>query len=145
MKTSRIGLFTFNATAPIVGGELDEGTNRSLTVLLKIDELSAGNRLLDSQARSLVKSGSDGILTFVGEGDEDNAEAFSGTAKAGDVEVPMTVLLGAALDTTDEYREVKLSGQATFNDVHIPLPGLSNIKSIDVQLEGVLRLAADNS
>lgn len=141
LKTGRIGILRFNATAPIVGGEADwSKPTAELTVEIGIDQVDTGNRLMDSQVRNLVSGGSDGVLTFKGEGHvSDDEVSFEGRAWSGDVEVPMS-LSGQPVDVSDEERDLNVSGTATFTDVHIPLPGLSHINKIDISVEGVIRL-----
>ena len=141
LKTNRIGIFTIDATAPIVGGEADWAAGRArLKFEVGINEVKTGNRLLDPEVHALVNSGSDGVLTFDGVGHvTDDELRFEGRAWAGNVEVPL-VLTGEPVDDDGDSREVKLDGTATFDDVHLPLPGFGNVTSIDVKVEGLLKL-----
>lgn len=143
LRTSRIGMFTIDATAPIVGGEADWAAGKAtLKLQVGISEVKTGNRLLDPEVHALVNSGSDGVLTFDGEGHVSDREVrFEGRAWAGSVEVPL-VLTGEPQDggEDDEFRDVKIDGTATFEDIHVPLPGFGHVKSIDVEIEGLLRL-----
>ena len=66
LKTNRIGIFTIDATAPIVGGEADwQAGQATLTLEVGINEVKTGNRLLDPEVHALVNSGSDGVLTLL--------------------------------------------------------------------------------
>ena len=141
LKTNRIGIFTIDATAPIVGGEADwQAGQATLTLEVGINEVTTGNRLLDPEVHALVNSGSDGVLTFAGTGHVTDSEVrFEGRAWAGNVEVPL-VLTGAPQDLGGEERDVTIDGTATFEDIHLPLPGFSNVKQIDVHIQGLLKL-----
>lgn len=142
LRTGRIGFFKMNASAPIVGGEADwSKQDASLTVLIGINEVNTGNRLMDSQVRNLVAGGSDGVLTFHGEGNVgDDAVDFEGSAWAGDVKVPMS-LVGEPTDVGGDERDLSITGQAVFSDIKIPIPGLSHIDKIEVTVEGLLKLS----
>ena len=147
IKTSRIGMFTIDASAPIVGGEADWTSGKvTLKFQVGINEVKTGNRLLDPEVHALVNSGSDGVLTFDGEGHMSDREVrFEGRAWAGNIEVPL-VLIGEPQDDggDGQLRDVKIDGTATFEDVHLPLPGMGHVKSIDVEIEGLLKLMKAN-
>lgn len=143
IKTSRIGFFSVNATAPIVGGEAQWSTSDvELTFSVGIDEVRTGNALLDPEVHALVAKGSDGNLTFVGSGKADGQDyKFVGTATAGNIEVPLELLASPQPADDDSHtRDVSVSGTAVFKDIHIPLPGMKDLKHVDVHIEGVLRL-----
>lgn len=143
LKTSRIGLIgAIDATAPIVGGQAHWHSEKvSLTLKLAISEVKAGNALLDAAARRLVSSGSDGVLTFEGEGTgSDGSVTLEGRAWAGDVNVPMVVKCDPPESVDAERRDLQITGSATFDDVRIPLPGFGSVKSIDINVAGTLQL-----
>ena len=75
-------------------------------------------------------------LVFEAEGAEDLE--FTGVARAGDVSVPMSLTADVELD--GEEAVARLAGTAHFEDVRIPLPGLSRIRAVDVQVSGELLL-----
>ncbi len=140
MKTSRIGLFTITASAPIVGGTADwSSADAVLTFQVGINEVTTGNPLLDPEVHALVAKGSDGVLTFTGTGTVNGDDiAFAGIAKAGNVEVSLQLTGLVAGENAD--RDVSISGTATFSDIQLPLPGLSNVNHIDVYIVGELKL-----
>lgn len=143
LKTSRIGLIgSIDATAPIVGGEATWQTERvSLTLKLAISEVKAGNPLLDAAARKLVSGGSDGVLTFEGDGQaSSDSVTLEGEAWAGDVRVPMVVTCEQPKEIDQARRDLQIEGSATFDDVRIPLPGFGSVKSIDIKVAGILQL-----
>lgn len=141
LKTSRIGVFEVNAHAPITGGSADwEADSATLTFGVAIGEVKTGNALLDPEVHALVHKGSDGILTFAGSGRVSSDEVhFEGTATAGNVRVPLE-LTGDVAGDSPRSRDLRISGTATFTDIHIPLPGFSHLDHVDVRIEGDLRL-----
>ena len=146
LKTGRIGFIRINATAPVIGGNATWGaTEADLELQLGIDEVESGNGLLDRSARSLVGKGSDGVLTFRGTGavSGDTAQ-FVGHATSGDVEVEVTVE-GTLEAGSEDSSQLRVDGTATFNDIHIPPPGLTSIKSIDIEVTGVVNLVRKSS
>lgn len=141
LETSRIGLFTVKAHAPILGGDADwEANSADLLLKIAIDQAKTGNPLLDPQLRSFIRRTSDGILTFEGSGHvSDDEVKFDGEAWAGTVRVPMTIA-GTSHGELDHERDVKILGNATFTDVKIPLPGFSKVNEIDITVTGFLKL-----
>lgn len=142
LKTKRIGIFKVNAKAPIVGGLVDWTKSLAeLRVDIDINQIKTGYSILDPQFKKLIASGSDGILVFDGSGAKTQAEvAYTGQAKAGDVVVDMTVTGSPQGDANSGSLGMGVSGTATFTDVSIPVPGFSQIKSIDILIEGMLQL-----
>ena len=97
--------------------------------------MKTGNRLPGSGGSCPRQQWLDGVLTFDGVSHvTDDEVRFEGRAWAGNVEVPL-VLTGEPVDDDGDSREVKLDGTATFDDVHLPLPGFGNVTSIDVKVE----------
>ncbi|MEI6620675.1 MAG: hypothetical protein WCP28_02040 [Actinomycetes bacterium] len=141
MKTDRVGVFVIDAHAPILGGSADWTSQvAQLTFDVAISEVKTGNPLLDPEVHALVKKGSDGVLTYHGTGSADGDEVqFEGTAKAGDVEVPMAIT-GDVEGSGDDPRDLRLTGTATFSDVHIPLPGFGHVHEVKIHVVGVLQL-----
>lgn len=141
LKTDRIGIFTIDAHAPILGGTADWAA-KSATLIFEvaIGEVKTGNALLDPEVHALVHKGSDGVLTFTGKGAvTGDAIRFKGTAKAGDVEVPLTIT-GEASGDESTSRDITISGTATFEDIHIPIPGFTHLRQIEVHITGDLKL-----
>lgn len=128
IKTSRIGLLTIHATAPIVDGHMSDS---HLTFTVRIDEVNTGNPLLDPEIHALIHEVTSGTLTFTG---QRAGEVYSGSATAGQITVPLD------LSTTIEESQVLVAGTSTFQDVHVPLPGLGHIKHLSVDIDGSLHL-----
>ncbi len=142
MKTSRVGLISVNAHAPIIGGFADWLAHKAdLAIDIGIGNISTGNALLDPEVRSLINKGSDGVLRFVGAGHATNDELrFEGHATAGNIVVPI-VLLGRPGGLSEhDVLDIVLSGTATFEDIKLPLPGFGHVKKIDVHIAGDIKL-----
>ena len=129
IRTSRIGLLTVHAVAPIVAGRLSE---TDLTFTVQIDEVTTGNPLLDPELHALIHRITGGTLTFTGQRSEGG---YAGTATAGQITIPLDLL------TRIEATTVAVSGTSTFSDLHVALPGMEHIKHLEVDIEGHLNLA----
>lgn len=129
IKTNRIGLLTIHASAPIVHGEI---TDTDLTFTVRIDEVRTGNPLLDPELHALIHEVTSGVLEFSGQREGD---VFSGNATAGQITVPLD------LAAEEEQASVSVRGTSSFTDIHLPLPGLSHIHHLEVDIDGRLHLA----
>lgn len=128
VRTSRIGLLSIHATAPVINGEVSE-TRLEFTV--QIDSIATGNPLLDPELQELIRQLTEGTLTFSG---ERTGEAYVGKAQAGTISVPLTL-------TATGDGPLELNGTSHFDDLHLPLPGLGHIKHLEVDIDGRLHLA----
>ena len=128
VRTSRIGLLSIHATAPVVGGTVS-GTRLEFTV--RIDAVNTGNPLIDPELHALIHQLTKGTLEFQGEREGD---LYSGKAQAGDIVVPLDLHA-----TGDGPLEIK--GTSQFTDLHLPLPGMGHIKHLEVDIDGRLHLA----
>lgn len=141
MKTSRIGLMALHAKAPVVGGTAVIADGEvTLEFVVAIDKVSTGNPLLDPEVHALVSNGSDGTLTFTGTGA--NLAEVNGHAKAGNITVPLELVAAPKADPVGHEGpiEVALQGRTSFQDLHLPLPGLGHIKHIDIDISGLITL-----
>lgn len=138
LKTSRVGLMSFHAHAPVVHGtvRIDDG-DVEVQFDVAIDQVATGNPLLDPEVHALVRAQSDGRLRFQGNGAD--LTALTGTASAGTISIPLE-LVAAESQTTDDGVDLQINGQTSFKDIHVPLPGLGHIKHIDIDISGVLTL-----
>ncbi|CAB4951090.1 MAG: hypothetical protein F2842_07190 [Actinobacteria bacterium] len=135
LRTQRIGLMRVELNAPVTGGLLVLGSSSSeLMLTLNIAEVRVGNPLMQAAARALVGSSDSSLLRFDAEGADDDLLRFLGTARAGDVEVPMEIT--AAVGPLGASLPVVLSGWATFTDVSIPLPGMGRVSTIEADISG---------
>lgn len=128
ISTSRIGLVTIHATAPIVEGHISD---THLTFTVRIDAVNTGNPLLDPELHALIHEVTSGTLTFTG---QRTGEVYSGSATAGEISVPLE------LSTTIDDSEVAVAGTSTFQNVRVPLPGMGHIKHLSVDIDGSLYL-----
>lgn len=141
LKTQRIGVTSLEVTAPVTGGSLHVVTQTvTLRLELSLAKLKASNFLMQGAARALVKRFDGDLLIFEAEGPS-SAQPWtvSGTAKAGQVDVPMTV--EATPDPGDMPRRLLLGGTVTMEDVSIPIPGLGGITSVTFDIDGTVTLA----
>jgi hypothetical protein len=136
LKTSRVGLLSIHAKAPVVDGQVRIADGQvEMTFVVAIDQVNTGNPLLDPEVHALVRSGSDGKLTFSGAGSA--LQELNGRASAGNITVPLEL----SATPGDAHQEGwHISGQTSFQDIRLPLPGLGHIKHIDVDITGLLSL-----
>lgn len=138
LKTSRIGLMSFHAHAPVTDGlvRIADG-DVELEFAVAIDQVATGNPLLDPEVHALVKSQSDGQLRFKGSGSALNS--LTGTASAGTITVPLE-LTAQRKSGSAGADDLALTGRTSFTDIHVPIPGIGHIKHIDIDIEGLLTL-----
>lgn len=143
LKTSRIGLLSVHAHAPVIEGtaRIDNG-EVSLEFVVAIDRVSTGNPLLDPEVHALVRSGSDGTLVFSGTGE--GLEGVAGHATAGNVTVPLE--LGASVEGDPGDRmDLDVRGTTRFENIHVPLPGMGHIHHVDVDISGLINLMRETA
>lgn len=141
LRTQRIGfLGVLDVEAPVVGGLLDVGSDQQLRVELSLSSLRTPNPLMQTAARALVHSGNGDVLVFHAAARPDDPWEFDGTARAGDVEVPMRVRVAPV--EADRSLHLDVTGWARFDDVHIPLPGLGGIRTIEADVSGRIPFVA---
>ena len=133
---------SLEVSAPVTGGGLHVAKS---TVLLRIEmsleKLKASNFLMQGAARALIKRFDGDLLIFEAEGSAaDHPWTVSGNAKAGQVDVPMSV--EATPQPDDDPSTLLLGGSVTMNDISIPIPGLSGISSVTFSLAGSVGLRA---
>lgn len=137
LKTSRIGLFSVHAHAPVVDGRASITDGQvTLEFIVAIDQVSTGNPMLDPEVHALVHSGSDGRLTFAGTGA--SLETVTGHASAGNITVPLELV--ADPEGGDEPMTLKLTGKTSFQNIHVPLPGMGHIHHVDIDIDGLVTL-----
>lgn len=139
MKTSRIGLFSVHAKAPVVDGTARIADGEvTLEFVVAISKVRTGNPVLDPEVHALVNSTSDGLLTFTGSGA--SLAEVNGKASAGTITVPLELVADSAGADGDGPMDLQLSGRTTFTDIHLPLPGMGHIKHVDIDIEGLITL-----
>lgn len=136
LTSARVGLMSMEGTAPVVSGSLrlvDDVATLDLEVAL--DEVKA-NLLLQTAARALVRQHRATRLGFHGTGPRDgDPMRVSGTARAGDVAVPLIL--------TIERRGVEAHafGNAYLGPVDLPLPGVGRIDEFSFSVDALMTLA----
>jgi hypothetical protein len=133
---------SLEVSAPVTGGGLHVAKSAvRLRIEMSLEKLKASNFLMQGAARALIKRFDGDLLIFEAEG---TAAAqpwtVSGNAKAGQVDVPMSV--EATPRPGEDPRHLLLGGTVTMNDISIPIPGLSGISSITFSLDGTVGLRA---
>lgn len=137
LKTSRIGLLSVHAHAPVIDGSVRIADGDvSLEFVVAINQVSTGNPLLDPEVHALVNSGSDGTLRFEGTGA--SLAVVTGHAQAGNVKVPLE--LAAQPQSSGDDLPLQLKGKTTFRDIHLPLPGMGHINHVDIDIDGLVTL-----
>lgn len=138
LKTSRVGLMSFHAHAPVVDGTVRIGEGDvEVQFDVAIDQVATGNPLLDPEVHALVRAQSDGRLRFQGRGSDFGA--LTGTASAGTISIPLE-LTADQPQTSGDGADLQINGQTSFSNIHVPLPGLGHIKHIEIDISGVLTL-----
>lgn len=131
---------SLEVSAPVTGGQLHVATSSvRLRIEMSLEKLKASNFLMQGAARALVKRFDGDLLVFEAEGAASSHPwTVSGNAKAGQVDVPMSV--EATPKPGDDPRQLLLGGTVTMNDISIPIPGLSGITSVTFSLDGTVSL-----
>ena len=137
LKSDRIGLMSMDGTAPITSGALSmDESCVSLELIIALDQVKA-NLLLQTAVRSLVKRYHASTLEFSGTGEVvNNSLVVTGVARAGAVEVPMTL----TIERTGVQAHV--FGTAHLGTVDLPLPGVGKIDNFSFSVEAHLTLDA---
>lgn len=140
LKTERMGPTSLEVRAPVTGGHLQIDAKAVLLRLeLSLAKLKASNFLMQGAARALVKRYDGDLLIFDASGAVGATPwQVAGQARAGTVDVPMTVQATPAPITAP--LQVKLGGTVTMEGIEIPIPGLSGISSITFDLDGLVGL-----
>lgn len=138
LQTERIGISSLEVTAPVTGGRLHVVKSTvTLELQMSLAKLKASNFLMQGAARALVKRFDGDLLIFAAEGHADVIPwAVSGTAKAGQVDVPMSV--DATPQPGQSPTDLLLGGTVTMDDISIPIPGLSGIDSVTFHITGTV-------
>lgn len=135
LTSARIGLMSMEATAPVSRGSLTcHNETVALDLEISLDQL-ASNLLLQSAARALVKKHNATRLTFHAVGPSDTHPwNVTGTAVAGDVEIPLTLSLSRTGDAAHA------TGSANLGTVDLPLPGVGRLEDFSFNVEATIAL-----
>ncbi len=142
LRSGRIGLMSIDATAPVAGGELVIGeVDVMFRLRLDLQQMKAGNFLLQGAARGLISSHGVQTLDYEGRGATSSGGwAVSGTAVGGSIKVPIDLLITAIGSPPSPMSEIDISGSASVGTVHIPLPGIGTVEDFGFDLEARLAM-----
>jgi hypothetical protein len=143
LRSGKVGLMDVDVTAPVSGGELRLTEDAvHLTLRLALDELRT-HFVLQSAARKIVSRNDAHVLSYKGEG---LATALpwhvTGHAKAGSVDVELTLAITPCGPATDPMAEIEVSGSASLGEVNLPLPGIGRIDDFSFDVDGRFALFA---
>jgi len=137
LRSGKVGLVDVDVTAPVSGGHL-RLTEDAVHLTLRLDLGALKTHfLLQSAARKIVSRNDAQVLSYAGEG---VATAppwhVTGQAKAGSVEIELTLAVTPCGPATNPMAEIEVSGSASMGEVNLPLPGLGRIDDFAFDVEG---------
>jgi len=143
LRSGSVGLMDIDITAPVSGGELSVTEDAAhLSLRLDLGELRT-NFLLQSTARKIVSRNDAQVLSYDGEGPSSDAPwHVTGHAKAGSVDVELSLALTPCGPAADPMAELDVKGSASLGTVHLPLPGMGTIDDFAFDVEGRFALSA---
>ncbi len=130
----------FTLKAPIHSADVLVAGDVTLSLGVGIDQVTAGNFLLDAALRGFLVNYGAHELYFAGTG---RAQAdpvhLSGVAKAGRVAVDLTLEL-RAVSSSALALVIDVTGTAVFKDVDVPIPGVGNLEQLMLAVHAQLEL-----
>ena len=130
----------FTLTAPIDSADVTVGLDVTLTLGIGIDQVSAGNFLLDAALRGLLVSYGAHELQFAGIGAaEADPVLLGGVAKSGRVAVDLNLELHA-VHSDPRTVAIDVTGTAVFEDVDVPIPGVGSLDQLVLAVHARLDL-----
>ena len=133
----------FTLKAPIDSADVLVADDVTLSLGVRIDQVSGGNFLLDAALRGFLVNYGAHQLFFAGTGElaADPVE-LSGVAKAGQVSVDLTLQL-RELSSSPESLVLEVTGTAVFKDVDVPIPGVGSLDQLELAVSTQLELVVD--
>ena len=130
----------FTLKAPIDSADVLVGEDVTLSLGVRIDQVTAGNFLLDAGLRGFLVNYGAHQLFFAGTGElESDPVQLSGVAKAGQVAVDLTLALGT-LSAASTSLVLAVTGTAVFKDVNVPIPGIGSLDQLELAVSTQLEL-----
>ncbi|MDP2287049.1 MAG: hypothetical protein Q8M73_00575 [Actinomycetota bacterium] len=122
----------FTLKAPIDSADVVIAEDLTLSLGVRIDQVSAGNFLLDAALRGFLVSYGAHQLFFAGTGElaADPVE-LTGVARAGQVAVDLVLDL-RELASTEQSLVLGVTGTAVFKDVDVPIPGVGSLDQLEL-------------
>lgn len=137
LRSGKVGLMDIDVSAPVSSGRLqltDDAVH--LTLHLDLGALKT-HFLLQSAARSIVSRNNAQVLSYAGEGPTTALPwHVTGHAKAGSVDVELTLEIAPCGSATDPMGEIEVKGSASIGEVNLPLPGLGRIDDFAFDVDG---------
>jgi hypothetical protein len=143
LRSGRIGLVSIDVKAPVTAGELHvTSAGVRLTLCLALDQLKAGNFLLEGAARSLIRRHDAHALDYTGHGaGGSNPWQVNGNAISGDVNVELELTITPVGPKDNPMAEIELAGTANLGTVNLPLPGLGRVDDFSFEVDARLALS----
>ena len=130
----------FTLKAPIDSADVTVTDDVTLSLGVRIDQVTAGSFLMDAALRGFLVSYGAHELFFVGTGSSASQPVtLSGVAKAGQVAVDLTLALNE--ESSDEQTLVlQVTGTAVFRDISVPIPGVGSLDQLELAVLAQLNL-----
>ena len=139
LTSGRIGLVSVDVQAPIASGIVERDEQAlSLHLAISLDQLRTRSPIMQAAARALIRRHHASRLTFTGSGSTDEPWRVSGSARAGDVELPLSLDLTRL--STNDATGLEIAGTADVGTVNLPLPGLGRIDDFSFNVHSRLRV-----
>ncbi len=130
----------FTLKAPIDSADVMVATDVTLSMGVRIDQVTAGNFLLDAALRGFLVNYGAHQLFFAGTGElAAQPVTLSGVARAGQVAVDLNLEL-AELSGSSVSLVIHVTGTAVFQDVNVPIPGVGSLDQLELAVEAQLDL-----
>ena len=142
LRSGKIGLMDIDVSAPVSGGHL-RLTEDAVHLTLHLDLGSLRTHfLLQSAARRIVSRNDAHVLSYDGVGMATAVPwQVTGHAKAGSVDVELTLEVTPCGPAMDPMAEIEVKGSASMGEVNLPLPGLGRIDDFAFDVDGRFELA----
>lgn len=122
----------FLLKAPIDSADVLVATDVTLSLGVRIDQVTAGNFLLDAALRGFLVNYGAHQLFFAGTGDlAAEPVELGGIAKAGGVAVDLTLAL-SEISSDAQSLLLEVTGTAVFKDVDVPIPGIGSLDQLEL-------------
>ncbi|MDO8732423.1 MAG: hypothetical protein Q7L55_07625 [Actinomycetota bacterium] len=130
----------FTLKAPIDSADVTVAEEVTVSLGVGIDQVTAGNFLLDAALRGFLVNYGAHELFFTGTGDaKADPVTLGGLAKAGRVAVDLTLELGE-ISSTAQALVIDVTGTAIFKDVDVPIPGIGSLDQLALAVHAQLEL-----
>jgi hypothetical protein len=138
LKSGSSGPMKIEIKAPVRSGSLHiVDSIATMELVLALDKLKTGNFFTEAAARTFIGGYNAHDLVFQGSGPHNgNAYDVSGNAKAGQLDVQISLVISAVSNSAQP--QIELIGSAAFGRVHIPIPGFGTVDDMSVDIDARL-------